>query len=399
MGHSVSGIIELTIKRLTSKHEYGIPLMSLFQSSLQADPGKVLRLDNVDEHNTDVRLTAKGKEVQLAYGLKVLAEDMSGAELDDTRENGIRLERKGLIFTATTRKLRADERIAKTAERVLGQPIILTHPNGQVVHFKKGRVVLATQTDKPKRYPPNGSIIGRMSFPDLGEQVSRSDPCVEIPMGDDTGGVYMMSLDFKPIEQHVDRFIQHQLEKKGKHAINFMYGFPLGFSGDHVNCRCAEPVKKGKPEWQPPYECRGLGYLDTVACWINKVKCDDVGLPQQLSAGGGLETKIVGSSYRSTYQQKVLQSKGSGNMIVLVREPGNPVDKNAVAAFAWRHGSKDWHLVGYVPSVTAQGLSAKMLEMGRGVILVAKLVDDGAVNNPRIRVDYARDYHQIVRGM
>lgn len=80
-------------------------------------------------------------------------------------------------------------------------------------------------------------------------------------------------------------------------------------------------------------------------------------------AGWGQLT-IVGNRYRSNLQQRVLSNKSAGTLVLLMREPRNAADPNAVACLMTRQidpGNSQagftWVHVGYLPENTAAGLA------------------------------------------
>ena len=73
---------------------------------------------------------------------------------------------------------------------------------------------------------------------------------------------------------------------------------------------------------------------------------------------------IVGSRYRSLFQQQVLANKSAKTLVLLMREPGNFVDSNAVACLMSKalgdfhpDGGFTWTHVGYLPATTAAKLA------------------------------------------
>lgn len=68
---------------------------------------------------------------------------------------------------------------------------------------------------------------------------------------------------------------------------------------------------------------------------------------------------LVGQHYRGKLDQEVLGWKREGNMALLVAEPDNPVDMNAVMVLAWNDQAKHWHHVGYVRATEAALLRGK----------------------------------------
>ena len=73
----------------------------------------------------------------------------------------------------------------------------------------------------------------------------------------------------------------------------------------------------------------------------------------------GQKVHLVGQYYRGKLDQEVLGWKRSGNMALLVAEPDNPVDFNAVMVLMWNDQTKHWHHVGYVRATEAAVLRGK----------------------------------------
>jgi len=73
----------------------------------------------------------------------------------------------------------------------------------------------------------------------------------------------------------------------------------------------------------------------------------------------GQKVHLVGQHYRGKLDQEVLGLKRSGNTALLVAEPDNPVDFNAVMVLMWNDQTKHWHHVGYVRATEAAVLRGK----------------------------------------
>lgn len=73
----------------------------------------------------------------------------------------------------------------------------------------------------------------------------------------------------------------------------------------------------------------------------------------------GAKVHLVGQHYRGKLDQEVLGWKRVGNMALLVAEPDNPVDMNAVMVLMWNDQTKHWHHVGYVRATEAALLRGK----------------------------------------
>lgn len=74
---------------------------------------------------------------------------------------------------------------------------------------------------------------------------------------------------------------------------------------------------------------------------------------QYLSRVSGRQVSLVGQHHRTSKDRAVLNWKREGNMALLVAEPDNPFDLNAVMVLAWNDQTKQWHHVGYVRATQA----------------------------------------------
>ncbi len=102
-------------------------------------------------------------------------------------------------------------------------------------------------------------------------------------------------------------------------------------------------------------------------------------------------TKIVGQHYRDAKSQDVISKKRVGNMVLLVRQPDNEVDSNAVMVLAWDHGTKAWFHVGYVPADQASLLRSRWtvnpFDVAVGVITAMPHNWDGHRAGPSIEIE------------
>lgn len=116
---------------------------------------------------------------------------------------------------------------------------------------------------------------------------------------------------------------------------------------------------------------------------------------------------IVGNRYRNSEQQAALNQKTKGTLVLLVREPGNPHDSNAVAclvtqgiadasigrdnAFTWRH-------VGYLPKHVAAKLAPCWPESkGYPMVVHATLRDSAQArrNSGNVYLDVINDQYSL----
>lgn len=72
----------------------------------------------------------------------------------------------------------------------------------------------------------------------------------------------------------------------------------------------------------------------------------------------GRHVSIVGQHYRSKLDQETLLGKRQGHMALLVAEPDNGHDLNAVMILVWNQTESQWRHVGYVPREQAAELRA-----------------------------------------
>jgi hypothetical protein len=89
----------------------------------------------------------------------------------------------------------------------------------------------------------------------------------------------------------------------------------------------------------------------------------------------GQLVNLVGQHYRSKKDQDVLASKKLYNMALLVAEPTNVADVNAVMVLMWYHKNKAWHHVGYVRADQAARLRSCWPEDDVRKVRVATIMD------------------------
>ena len=116
---------------------------------------------------------------------------------------------------------------------------------------------------------------------------------------------------------------------------------------------------------------------------------------------------IVGNRYRNSEQQAALNHKSKGTLVLLIREPGNPHDPNAVAclvtqdiadapvgrdnAFTWRH-------VGYLPKHVAANLAPCWPESnGYPMVIQATLRDSAQArrNSGNVYLDVINEHYSL----
>ena len=116
---------------------------------------------------------------------------------------------------------------------------------------------------------------------------------------------------------------------------------------------------------------------------------------------------IVGNRYRNSEQQAALNHKSKGTLVLLIREPGNSHDPNAVAclvtqgivdapvgrdnAFTWRH-------VGYLPKHVAADLASCWPESNGYPMIVQATLRDSAQyrrNSGNVYLDVINDQYSL----
>jgi hypothetical protein len=113
--------------------------------------------------------------------------------------------------------------------------------------------------------------------------------------------------------------------------------------------------------------------------------------------------KIVGNSYRGAEAQSALRNKNANNRVLVIREPANPHDKNALVVLVARgraglgcaSSKYDWVHVGYIPRDVAAQLAPKWPHMhGVPVIAEGTLASAPAhERDPKIKLTGWRLYH------
>lgn len=108
------------------------------------------------------------------------------------------------------------------------------------------------------------------------------------------------------------------------------------------------------------------------------------------------QLQIIGNRYRSRRQQEILRYKKKNALVLLVPEPRNPYDPNAIAAFVSGKEYRDdsacsdfsWFHVGYLSKDTAARLVHvwPISKSGLPYILQASLDSNPTANNIMLRV-------------
>lgn len=340
----LADLLTSVLGQLQGRKEYGISLISLLQSQIHHDPSKVVNISDVDGRGTKVMLLAKGKEVDLHGALKSHIDASHHIELDVDRDSGLTLDRKGLRVTVEWRKRTSAERIQDTKDRVLTPTGRLSFPHLFAVDEKKAR---------------HGANYA-------------------------TGGIVAVdysALEERALQHYVGQFVQMGVSasiRDGKVVLDLESIRPK--AEPMVNCRCAIKEKKSKKS------------IDVLTTSLKHGRREST-LPRDMLSGGGLKLPIVGGSYRSPEEQRVLAGKNVGNMVLIAHEPDNAADPNALAVFAWNSGvGSRWYHVGYIQAVVAAGLVGRLRQLGGGstssVAFKGTLLDDpGLASSPRLQIE------------
>lgn len=90
---------------------------------------------------------------------------------------------------------------------------------------------------------------------------------------------------------------------------------------------------------------------------------------------GHTVVNLVGQHYRGAKDQETLAGKKMHNMALLVAEPTNPADLNAVMVLMWDWTAKVWRHVGYVEADQAAKLRSTWPEDDVRKVQVATITD------------------------
>ena len=116
---------------------------------------------------------------------------------------------------------------------------------------------------------------------------------------------------------------------------------------------------------------------------------------------------IVGNRYRTTEQQAALSQKTKGTLVLLVREPGNPHDPNAVACLVtqrivdapvWQDNAFTWRHVGYLSKHVAANLAPCWPESNGYPMVVQAILRDSAQarrNSGNVYLDVINEQYSL----
>lgn len=361
----LSDLLTVALGHLRGTKQYGLPLLQLYQSQIAHDPAQVIELKDVDGRGTSIKLKAKGKQVCIATAVKEAVSHLGTTELDVDREGGLRFDFKGLTFTVAWRKRTSAERIADTRDRILTPTGRLSFSHLETVDEKKAR--------HAAKYATGGFLAADLS-----------------------------GLEERAMAHYLGRYVEAGISvaiRDGKLVMDVesfkLKAPPVPVDPYHgliqpINCRC---TVKEAPKRKS---------IEVLATSLKQPRREST-LPRDMVSGGGLNLKVVGSSYRTPRQQDVLRSKNIGNMVLLAHEPDNDHSKHAIAVFAWANGQENyWHHIGYVQDVLAKGLLDRMRQFGGGntdrIALKGSFVEDpGLHSNPLIRLDEVWSFADSLR--
>jgi hypothetical protein len=113
--------------------------------------------------------------------------------------------------------------------------------------------------------------------------------------------------------------------------------------------------------------------------------------------------QIVGSSYRTRAQQAALKKKKRGALVLLMREPGNDADVNAVAVLVAQSIHQDrsqdgfrWRHVGYLPKAAAAHLAPHWYEVNGIPVILHATIRDTETANTFTRLSFSNEYSSTV---
>ena len=118
-------------------------------------------------------------------------------------------------------------------------------------------------------------------------------------------------------------------------------------------------------------------------CNLNRAWGVDPNFQEALADLTSDDLQVVRSSHRNAAQQSCYRKKHKGSMALLMREPGNKYDSNAVMvlmAGPSERGGFTWRHVGYLPASTAAKLAPHWFETNGIPVLLHATVAPLSVN-------------------
>lgn len=192
---------------------------------------------------------------------------------------------------------------------------------------------------------------------------------------EDLNGIGALGADYSGIEArvlaHEARVLAHTLSS-GPFGFPSWAHIPAGaktdrWAGMSSLSEVAKAMEPGRAATSKP-KAKKVAQVapDALSTWEFKAS--------YLQRVYGERVHLVGQHFRGKLDQEVLGWKRQGNMALLVAEPDNPVDMNAVMVLMWNDQTKHWHHVGYVRATQAALLRGKWTGDYKNV-MVARITD------------------------
>ncbi|QXN72365.1 HIRAN domain containing protein [Rhodobacter phage RcSimone-Hastad] len=169
------------------------------------------------------------------------------------------------------------------------------------------------------------------------------------PVQTPTGRLSFPHLDFTDLERRAAAHYATGGEVKPGDYVEVV--MPFGFPSFPYIARAADVIRQSTARAKPAPKKVAQVAPKAMSTWEFS--------SGHLSRMHGQTVNLVGQHFRSTKDQEVLSWKRPGNMALLVAEPDNPVDLNAIMVLAWNDQTKAWHHVGYVRATQASALRGK----------------------------------------
>lgn len=251
--------------------------------------------------------------------------------------------------------------LLEAAQRLDGVKMDETKPGGIRLETKEGLVVTITQ---PAVNPLNEAL--RRYGKTIGLDPSFVDAVVDgkPKQGDRVEVRFEAKQDPRVRGLHLDladgaAFVLDPLNLAGRRFMRFDFG-PETFA-EAARMAAGRPTPKPAPRKTIAQVAPGA-----LSTWEFS--------SQHLGRMHGQKVHLVGQHYRGKKDQEVLGWKRVGNMALLVAEPDNPVDLNAVMVLTWNDQTKQWHHAGYVRAIEASALRGRWTGDHKNV-MVARFSD------------------------
>lgn len=171
------------------------------------------------------------------------------------------------------------------------------------------------------------------------------------PVRTPTGRLVFPHLDFSEVEKRAAAHYATGGEVKPGDYVEAAFSYPFGFPSFAFIARGEDVLRQSqarpapKPKKVKDVAPKAMSTWEFTSGHLQRVH--------------GQTVNLVGQHHRTKQDQEVLGWKRPGNMVLLVAEPDNPVDLNAVMVLAWNDVTKHWHHVGYVRATQASALRGK----------------------------------------